>query len=78
VSTFATFLLVTLALVFYMLPTVIAKVRGARYGQTILLINFFLGWTVLGWLAALIWAIVEQPKPISARSTARMSEPFYK
>ena len=27
-----------------------------------LFINLVFGWTVLGWIAALIWAIVEAPK----------------
>ena len=24
-------------------------------------INFLLGWTIIGWIGALIWAIVEKP-----------------
>jgi hypothetical protein len=28
----------------------------------IFFINLVFGWTVLGWIAALIWAIVESPK----------------
>ncbi len=45
--------------VFYFLPAVIACKRNARYGGSIFLVNFVFGWTVLGWIAALIWAIVE-------------------
>src|ERR1700754_99450 len=51
--------------VFYFLPAVIACKRSARYGSSIFLVNLFFGWTVLGWIAALIWAIVEPPaKPL--------------
>lgn len=55
-------LLFGLILVFYFLPAVISNVRNTRHGWTILLINLFFGWTVLGWIAALIWAIVEAPE----------------
>jgi hypothetical protein len=40
----------------YFLPTIIAIVRGKRDIVGILLLNFFLGWTVIGWFIALIWA----------------------
>lgn len=40
----------------YLLPWVVANMRG-RDGQTmILLLNILLGWTVLGWLVLLIIA----------------------
>jgi hypothetical protein len=48
--------------VFYMLPTVICNVRKTEHQDAIALINLLLGWTVLGWIAALIWAIVEKPR----------------
>lgn len=35
--------------------------RDVRYAGKIVLINVVFGWTVLGWIAALIWAIVEKP-----------------
>jgi hypothetical protein len=57
--------LICLALIFYFLPTIIANIRGTEHQTAIGLINFFLGWTVLGWLAALIWAIVEKPTELS-------------
>jgi hypothetical protein len=55
------FLLFALALISYFLPGIIASIRGSHHQTAICLINFFLGWTVLGWLAALIWAVVEKP-----------------
>ena len=48
--------IVTVAL--YFLPTVIAVVRHHRNLVAIILVNVFLGWTGVGWLVALIWAIV--------------------
>lgn len=52
--------LIFLALVFYFLPTYIASKREAQHSGAILFINLFFGWTVLGWFAALIWAITEK------------------
>ena len=48
-------------LIFYFLPAIISEVRHAEHSNAILAINLFLGWTVFGWFAALIWAIVEKP-----------------
>jgi T4 superinfection immunity protein len=51
-----------LLLIFYFLPAVIASQRHTKHGGMIFLINFVFGWTILGWIAALIWAIVEAPQ----------------
>src|SRR5260370_6868323 len=45
-----------LFLIPYLLPSFVAAARGHRNGQAILLLNLFLGWTVLGWIVALVWA----------------------
>lgn len=47
-----------LALLFisYFLPTVVAKRREHPQQDAILLLNLLLGWTILGWIAALIWS----------------------
>ena len=47
-----------ISLVLYFLPTIIAVVRHHRNLLAIVLVNIFLGWTVIGWFVALIWAIV--------------------
>jgi len=57
----AGFLLFVLVLVFYLLPTVIANTRETEHRGAIFFINLLFGWTVLGWIAALIWAVVEKP-----------------
>jgi hypothetical protein len=43
-------------LVMYFLPSVIALLRGKRDTLAIFLLNFFLGWSVIGWIVALVWA----------------------
>jgi len=40
----------------YFLPTIIAAVRSKRDTLAIFLLNLFLGWSVIGWIVALIWA----------------------
>ena len=43
--------------IFYILPTLIASERNRRHTIGILLVNLFFGWTFLGWIAALLWAL---------------------
>lgn len=43
-------------LVMYFLPSIIALLRSKRDTLAIFLLNFFLGWSVIGWFIALIWA----------------------
>ena len=40
----------------YFLPAIIAAVRHTHNAAGILLLNLFLGWTLLGWVAALVWS----------------------
>jgi hypothetical protein len=41
----------------YFLPTIIALLRRKPNAGGILLLNFFLGWTFIGWIVALVWAV---------------------
>ncbi|HMK31233.1 MAG TPA: superinfection immunity protein [Terriglobales bacterium] len=50
----------------YFLPTIIAAVRSKRDTLAIFLLNFFLGWTLVGWIVALVWA-AKQDLPAPAR-----------
>lgn len=45
------------ALLLYFLPAIIAFVRGHQSRIAILLVNFFFGWSGLGWIIALIWSL---------------------
>lgn len=40
----------------YFLPTIIAFIRGHASKWAILLLNIFLGWTLLFWFIALLWS----------------------
>ncbi|MGH9417342.1 MAG: superinfection immunity protein [Terriglobales bacterium] len=41
--------------VLYFLPTLLAHNKQSFLG--VFLLNLFLGWTVVGWFAALVWAL---------------------
>ena len=40
----------------YFLPTIIAVNRKKTNTSTIILLNLFLGWTVIGWVITFIWS----------------------
>jgi hypothetical protein len=44
-------------LVMYFLPSLIALGRSKRDLLAIFLLNLFLGWTGIGWVVALVWAV---------------------
>lgn len=44
-------------LAFYALPTIVAFSRGHHNRVAILALNILLGWSGLGWVAALVWAL---------------------
>lgn len=48
---------------FYMLPTIEAAIRKSNNLPAIAAVNFFLGWSLIGWVAALVWAF-KNPSPV--------------
>jgi Superinfection immunity protein len=53
----------------YLLPAIVALSREHHQKIAILVLNVFLGWTAVGWAAALIWALTK-PVPPPERSAA--------
>jgi hypothetical protein len=45
--------------VLYFLPAIIAFARSKRDAVSIMVLNLFLGWTMIGWVIALVWALKE-------------------
>ena len=43
--------------IIYFVPTIVANNRNHKQSTAILLLNLFLGWTFIGWVAALIWSV---------------------
>ena len=52
-----------IGLCFYFLPTAIAMMREKRNRIPILALNLFLGWTLVGWVVALVWALMAEDRP---------------
>ncbi len=48
--------------IFYLVPSLLAFARDTVHWPRIALFNILLGWTVLAWLVALVWALVDRPK----------------
>jgi T4 superinfection immunity protein len=76
-----TAIILCLAVAFYLLPTLVAETGGAEHATAIFFVNLLFGWTILGWLAALIWAIsektaqVKSPSGDGPRSPCRIKNP---
>jgi hypothetical protein len=73
-----------LFLIAYFIPFFIATGRKHRFNIAIGLINLLLGWTVIGWFAAIIWAVnrdvretgddFESPGPMTFMNEPRFHE----
>jgi len=48
-------------LALYFLPSLVALERKHRQFWPIVILNLFLGWTLIGWVAALVWSATYQP-----------------
>jgi hypothetical protein len=48
-------------IVVYFVPTVIALYRHHSQRVAIAVLNVCLGWTLLGWVGALVWAFTNKP-----------------
>src|SRR5438874_2042622 len=60
--------LVIVSVLVYFLPTFIAGARRMETFPMVLLLNFLLGWTGIGWLIALMYSI--RTEPDAARNDA--------
>jgi thiamine transporter ThiT len=59
------FLLVIIAAVgmlVYFVPCLVASRRNHRNAMPIFILNLFLGWTFVGWVGALVWAMTDNVK----------------
>jgi hypothetical protein len=60
-SVFTIVVIFVVAFVIHFLPAFIAGSRHVRSFWWIVLINIFLGWTFIGWVVALVWALRDEP-----------------
>jgi cytoskeletal protein RodZ len=52
-----------LLLCVYLAPWIVAEARARDDGTRILVFNLLLGWTVVGWVAAWVWALSRHEPP---------------
>lgn len=57
-------LVAVLGAALYALPSIIAIARGHAYRWVILAINLVAGWTLLGWLGSMVWAVWPSEKAL--------------
>lgn len=60
-SPIAGLVLVVGCIAFYFVPTIVAASRHKRSENAIVATNLLLGWTLIGWIVALIWALTADP-----------------
>ncbi|MER0170363.1 MAG: superinfection immunity protein [Nitrosomonas sp.] len=51
--------LLALSTFLYMLPTAVAIGKSRKNTYSIFVFNLFLGWTLVGWVIALSWSLVD-------------------
>jgi hypothetical protein len=49
--------IILIALVVHFIPAIIGYQRGVTHAGALLLVNLLIGWTLIGWVVCLIWAI---------------------
>jgi len=43
----------------YFIPSIVAACTKKKNGTAIFVLNLFLGWTFIGWIVALVWAVTK-------------------
>ena len=64
-KTIAGFALIAAFGALYFLPAIVG--RKKRNSQAIVILNIFFGWTFVGWVVALVWAVTKDPDADTAR-----------
>ena len=54
-----------LLIAIYFIPTIIAVRKNHFQKTAIILINIFLGWSFVGWVVALVWAVMKEKNNIN-------------
>ena len=53
--------IVALVFALYFLPAIIGYAGSKRNATAILTLNLLLGWTLIGWVVAMVWAVTVDP-----------------
>ncbi len=73
------FALLFAAIVPYFIPSIIAFLRRHESAMPLFLVNIFLGWTLIGWIVCLVWALTgtgeSRGVPAASKPQAASPEP---
>lgn len=72
---FILYCIVTLAV--QMIPWFVALARGHNSSLSIFVLSFFLGWTCIGWVVALVWACSGDTRSIDRRRARHYEDDDY-
>lgn len=62
----ALILLILVFIAIYAIPIIVANIRNHPNKLAITVLNIFLGWSVLGWIGALVWACTNPNRQIKS------------
>lgn len=62
-------ILVAVAMVVYFVPCLVGSRRNHRNAMPIFILNLLLGWTFVGWVGALVWAMTDNVKTDAPTTT---------
>lgn len=68
-------LLILFFLPLYFVPLIVAAIRKSRAIGGIAAVNILLGWTFLGWVGALVWAVVSNSDHVGPAKSYASSPP---
>lgn len=66
-----TILFLAIAVAVYFIPNWIASARKHHNANAIFFTNLLLGWTALGWIAALVWSLTAVDAEVSKNTEMR-------
>jgi Na+/serine symporter len=55
----------------YLLPTIVASTRGHQSAVAIFFLNLLLGWTLIGWVVAVVWSFTNPTQVVVNNQTAK-------
>jgi cytoskeletal protein RodZ len=59
--------LILVALCLYFIPSFVAKNNNKTNITAIFVLNLLLGWTIIGWVVALVWAVTKETHPVALK-----------
>jgi hypothetical protein len=60
---FLALVMVAILVGLYLLPSIVAATRRVPHAGPVVVVNVFLGWTLIGWVVALALALRDLPRP---------------